>query len=115
MAGLVVNIVLNLVLLPPLGLLGAVAATAVATLLTLLGQLYVNHRTGMQLHRGTILVMFTPALLILGPMPAAIGAVSILVLAIARGWLLTPHERQQITATAFERLSRFTTRLGVSP
>jgi hypothetical protein len=103
------------VLLPPLGLLGAVAATAVATLLTLLGQLYVNHRTGMQLHRGTILVMFTPALLILGPTPAAIGAAAILALAIARGWLLTPHERQQITATALERLSRFTTRLGVTP
>jgi PST family polysaccharide transporter len=114
-AGLIVNIVLNLILLPPLGLLGAVAATAVATLLTLLGQLYVNHRTGMQLHRGTILVMFTPALLILGPTPAAISAATILALAIARGWLLTPHERQQITATALERLSRFTTRLGVSP
>lgn len=114
-AGLAVNVVLNLVLLPRLGLLGAVASTAVATLLTLFGQLYVNYRTGMRLHRGTILVAFAPALLVLGPLPAALGAAAILATALARGWLLTPHERLQITTSAWRRLSRFRTRLGASP
>ncbi|TWT94078.1 MurJ-like flippase [Botrimarina colliarenosi] len=112
--GLVTNIVLNLLLLPTLGLLGAVAATAAATLLTLLTQLYINYRTGMQVHRGTVLVAFAPGLLTLGPTPAAIGVVVLFGLALARGWILTPEERSQIGATAIQRLSRFTTRLGHS-
>ncbi|MEO0529930.1 MAG: lipopolysaccharide biosynthesis protein [Planctomycetota bacterium] len=110
--GLVTNIVLNLILLPWLGLLGAVMATAFATLLTLVAQLYVNHRTGMEVHRGTIVVIFAPALLAAGPTVSSIGAAVLLVLAIARGWVLTPAERSEIAATAAARIGRLQSRLG---
>lgn len=110
--GLVTNVGLNLALLPALGLLGAVIATAVATLLTLVAQLYVNHRSGMEVHRGTIVVIFAPALLVAGPIVSAVGAAVLLGLAIARGWILTPAERSEIGSAAAERLSRFGSRLG---
>lgn len=110
--GLVTNIGLNLLLLPVLGLAGAVMATAGATLLTLLVQLYVNHRSGMHVHRGTLLVVFAPALLTFGPVVASLGAAAVLALAIARGWILTPEERQQLAATVSERLGRFSSRLS---
>lgn len=110
--GLGANIALNLLLLPIWGLAGAVMATAGATLLTLLVQLFVNHRTGMHVHRGTLLVVFAPALLTFGPMVASLGAAAILALAIARGWILTPEERAQLAATVSDRLGRFSSRLG---
>lgn len=110
--GLVTNIVLNLYLLPLWGLLGAVVATAVATLLTLLAQLYVNHRAGMHVHRGTVLVVLAPALLTLGPLVASVGAAVLLGLAVSRGWVLNLEERAQLTTAIADRLGRFTSRLG---
>lgn len=110
--GLAANVGLNLVLLPMWGLAGAVIATAGATFLTLLIQLYVNHRTGMHVHRGTLLVAFAPALLGFGPVVASLGAVAILLLAIARGWVLNAEERRELTAAFAERVGRLTSRLG---
>lgn len=110
--GLASNVGLNLVMLPLWGLAGAVMATAGSTLLTLLAQLYVNHRTGMHVHRGTVLVVFAPALLACGPLVAGVGAAAVFTLAIARGWVLTVEERGQLTEAASARLGRFSTRLG---
>ncbi len=105
--GLVANIGLNLVLLPVYGLLGAVAATAIATLLALIAQLEVNRRTGMPIHRGTLLAMLAPALLIAGPVAATIGTGTLLILAIARGWVLTLDERHELSDAVLSRFGRF--------
>ncbi|MEN0109385.1 MAG: lipopolysaccharide biosynthesis protein [Planctomycetota bacterium] len=104
--GLAANVALNLALLPRLGLLGAVVATALATLLALVGQLLVNRRTGMRVHRGTAAVVLAPGLLTAGPTVAAIGAGVLLVVAVARGWVFTPEERRQMAVAAARRLGR---------
>ncbi|MEQ8846296.1 lipopolysaccharide biosynthesis protein [Botrimarina sp.] len=103
--GLVANLGLNLVLLPRWGLLGAVVATAAATLLTLLAQLVVNRRCGMAIDRGAVLVAFCPALLAAGAMPATAGAIGLGALALLRGWVFTDAERADITAAAMAKLT----------
>lgn len=110
--GLVSNVGLNLIFLPMYGLQGAVASTAAATLLAMLAQLEVNRRTGMAIHRGTLLATFAPALLIAGPTVAGLGTVFLLGLAIARGWIFNAEERVQLGAAVTNRLGRFTTRFG---
>lgn len=109
--GLATNVVLNLVLLPRFGLAGAVAATAGATLLALLAQLEVNRRSGMRVHRGVWVVVFAPALLAIDPFAAAVGGCLLLVLAVARGWVLTPEERAAFGEAVEHRLEQITNRL----
>lgn len=110
--GLLANVALNLLLLPTFGLLGAVAATGLSTLLGLLLQLLVNHRTGMRVHHGTLLMMFAPILLVFGPAVASIGISMLLLLAIARGWVLTAGERRQMADLTRAWRTRFLSRFG---
>jgi peptidoglycan biosynthesis protein MviN/MurJ (putative lipid II flippase) len=95
MLGLVLNILLNLLLLPVLGLLGAVLATAAANaaMLALLACLSV--RAGMSLDRGTLLIYLLPATLAL-PVPLAAA------LWIAVAWLSWRSELVFSSATLDE-------------
>jgi O-antigen/teichoic acid export membrane protein len=60
-AGLVINICIDLMLIPTWGLLGAVVATAVATALALAVMYWMNERAGMRLDRGMVLLSIAPA------------------------------------------------------
>ncbi len=71
--GLILNVLLNLVLLPRLGLEGAVLSTAAANALSLGLTCLFNHRLGFHLDRGAMVVMLLPALLCLGPWAAVLG------------------------------------------
>ena len=73
--GLLANVALNLAWLPLWGLAGAVAATAVATVLTLYAQLAVNQRLGMRLSSLTIAACLCPVVLIGGAEWATAGVV----------------------------------------
>ncbi len=84
--GLVVNVALNLIWLPLWGLAGAVAATAVATLLTLYSQLAVNERYGMRLSPLTLFACCCPGLLIGGILISMTGFLASLCVA-AMVWL----------------------------
>ena len=66
-AGLVLNVPLNLLLLPRLGLEGAVLATAAANALSLPLICLFNRRLGFRLDDGLKLVLVLPMLLCLGP------------------------------------------------
>ena len=72
--GLVLNVPLNLVLLPRLGLQGAVLSTAAANALSLGLICLFNRRLGFHLDDGAKLVLVLPMLLCLGPWVAAAGA-----------------------------------------
>ncbi|TWT48754.1 lipopolysaccharide biosynthesis protein [Botrimarina hoheduenensis] len=102
--GIAVNVGLNLALLPVLGLLGALVATALATLMALLAQLEVNRRIGMRVQRNAVLISLTPGLLVLGAAPAAIGAIALVTLTTSRGWVLNAHEREVLLRTLRDRL-----------
>ncbi|HEV3021334.1 MAG TPA: lipopolysaccharide biosynthesis protein [Pirellulales bacterium] len=80
--GLVVNVVLNLSLLPYLGLLGAALATAGANLIVLLVMYAASLACGLRIDPGVWLISLLPAALALGPWVAlaSLAAVALLTL-----------------------------------
>lgn len=91
--GLVGNILLNLMLLPLWGLIGAVVATAVSTLLALVVQLIINRNTGMKLQVSTIVACTAP-LCLAGGFSVAIAGLLVMLAVTPR--LLTAGERQEV-------------------
>ena len=109
LGGLALNVPLNLILLPRLGLEGAVLATAAANALALGLVCLFNRRLGFRLDAGARLVMVLPMVVCLGPW------VSVLVLAAVAAeafWgmrLFSPEEKQRLV----ERLNDFGKRFGL--
>lgn len=94
--GLVANIALNSLLLPRLGLLGAVLATAAANLLTLLLILTINRRLGFHVDGGTWVILAVPAVIWLGPWATSLVLVGVLLEALAADRILTAEEKRQL-------------------
>lgn len=92
--GLLLNIPLNLVLLPRLGLEGAVLATAAANALALGLVCLFTRRLGFRLDNGARLVLVLPILLCLGPWVALFALVVIAADAVWGNRLLTPDEKK---------------------
>jgi O-antigen/teichoic acid export membrane protein/peptidoglycan/xylan/chitin deacetylase (PgdA/CDA1 family) len=109
--GLLVNVSLDLVLLPRVGLHGAVMATTAAnfTALTLLYLL--NGRLGMRIARGTWILAAVPMLLWLGPTVATLGLVVVLAVSLFTEWLFTGEERHHLLAPAVGVWQSFRARL----
>ena len=97
--GLILNIILNLILLPRLGLIGAVLATTIANLVTFGLSCMFNHMLGFKLNHGAQLIVAIPILLAIGPWPMLIVLIGIAVVAARSNWLLTKEEKQLIGET----------------
>ena len=94
--GLGVNIVLNLLLLPRLGLLGAVLATSAANAIALALICAFNRLLGFHLDRGTRVAMAVPICFCLGPW-IALSILAVVALdAIFSDHLLDRREKQQL-------------------
>lgn len=105
--GLVGNVVLNLILLPKFGLQGAVMATALATLMALGTQLWVNYRHGMAVGGGTLLFCLTPLGLVMGgDIALAVGGI-VALLVIGSNSLFTSDERSELLALLAARVASF--------
>ena len=68
--GLVVNLGLNIALIPTLGLWGAVIATTISMLLTLTAILVVNHYSGLKLTNCVVVAALLPMVVMLHPILA---------------------------------------------
>ena len=106
-AGLFVNILLNLMLLPIWGLLGAVLATAISTLLCYVSTLLLNRHYGMPVSRGAWLLGLAPAALGLGAIPATITLFLLVGLAVGTSLIFDHRERQEIRQRIAYALSRY--------
>jgi O-antigen/teichoic acid export membrane protein len=95
-AGLALSVPLNIVLLPRLGLEGAVLATAAANALSLLLICWFNRRQGLRLDDGVKLVLVLPMLLSLGPWVSLLALLAVVVAAVYGDRLLSPEEKQQV-------------------
>ncbi|WP_146587721.1 lipopolysaccharide biosynthesis protein [Posidoniimonas polymericola] len=105
-AGLTVNVVLNLVLLPRLGLLGAVVATAVATLIAFAIQIWVNHRVGMRVSIGLCLCGLSPLALAGGPR-VAVSAIAVMTLGVVfTNLVINGQEKHLLASVARGYLAR---------
>jgi O-antigen/teichoic acid export membrane protein len=97
--GLLVNVLMNLVLLPRLGLEGAVLSTSAANALSL-GLIFAfNHCLGFRLDMGARLVLVLPLLVCLGPWVAILGLIVVTVAAVFSNQLLTLEEKQLIVGS----------------
>jgi PST family polysaccharide transporter len=105
--GLLTNIVLNLFLLPSLGLHGAVLATAISTGLCLATVLHLSRRHGMRLDAGTWLLAASPAAIGFGTWPAVAACVAALVAALTTTIVFTADERRELTASLQDSLAAF--------
>jgi O-antigen/teichoic acid export membrane protein len=92
--GVVLNVVLNLLWLPSLGLLGAVLATSAANLLALGTILFFAHRRGLPVGAGTIACMLLPAALPLGAGWSIVILALVAALALTTPRLLSAQERE---------------------
>jgi len=106
-AGLAVNVVLNLLLLPRFGRLGLVGATAAGNLVTLLLIQALNARFGLRTSFRVWLIVTLPMLFPLGVIPAA-GVMAVVVVATAGGQaLLDEDERRELWKVAHRYRDRF--------
>lgn len=94
--GVVANILLNLLLLPPLGLYGAVLATAAATVVCFIATLLLNNRNGMHVDAGTWLAVALPAALGLGLTAACCALLGLMLAILMTSWIIGHEERQEL-------------------
>ncbi len=114
--GLVVNIGLNLLLLPRLGLLGAVLATTAANLVALLLICTFNHMLGFHIDRGTRVILALPLAGCLGPWVGLLVLIAVALEAVGSNRLLSPEEKRQLAEGWTKYMERFKgLRYAVSP
>lgn len=105
--GLLLNVGLNLLLLPRMGLLGAVLATTAANLLVLVLICAFNHLLGFHLDRGARVVLALPPAICLGPWIALLLLVAVVLEAVCRDRLLSPEEKRQLADGWTQYLEKF--------
>jgi O-antigen/teichoic acid export membrane protein len=109
--GLVANVILNLILLPPWGLMGAVVATTIATALALAVLYAINAMAGMRIEPGMMCMSFAPVALGFGPLAATIVLLVVIGAAFGSlGWI-TPAERRSLRAFVDEKWAQLKTRV----
>jgi PST family polysaccharide transporter len=96
--GLVVNVALNLALVPLLGLLGAVLATAFANAVTLVLIYVCGSGAGLRIQRATWWVAALPLILAAGAWPAVVAVGLASVAALRSRWFFTEEEKSQFAA-----------------
>ncbi len=104
--GLAANFGLNWLLIPQMGLFGAVVATSSANLFTLLLLLWQMSRSGCKLDNGTLALCLAPLSIAAGPVAAALVLAGIVVVVGRTQWLLSDADRQQIDALLLPKLRR---------
>jgi len=112
--GLAVNVGLNLLLMPRMGLLGAVLATTAANFVALALVCSFNHMLGFRLDGGTRVAIVLPIVACLGPWLALAVLTAVAVEAAGSNRLLSAEEKRQLIDRAREYLERFRKTLGVS-
>ena len=96
LAGLIVNVSLNLVLLPRLGLLGAVLATTIANLAALLAVVAFSRMLGFRIDRGTWIVLALPPTVCLGPWVALMALVAVAVDTVYHERILSADQKSEL-------------------
>ena len=108
--GLIVNLVLNVILIPSLGLWGAVIATTLSMFVTLVAIVIGNHWCGLKVEVGVIVAASIPLLVML-PVWAALLAILLLTIVMARSELLFNAQEKSLAQQWFESaVARFTSR-----
>jgi PST family polysaccharide transporter len=106
LVGLAVNVGLNLLLLPRMGLLGAVLATTAANLVALVLICVFSQLLGFHTDLGTRVVFALPVALCLGPWLAVVVVLAVILEAVRSDRLLSGEEKQQLAEGYRQYLQR---------
>jgi len=98
--GLVTNIGLNMLLLPPLGLLGAVLATTAANVAMLLVGMWLVREAGMEIDRGTWILVVLPVVIGFGPWVTGLVVLAVSGTIIGTDFLVTRGEKRRLLVVA---------------
>jgi len=105
--GLALNVPLNLVLLPRLGLEGAVLSATASNALLLWSVCRFNHRFGLRLDTGVKVVLVLPILLCCGPWLAILSMVAVAADAVWGNRLLSHEEKRLLASGLVDYGKRF--------
>ncbi len=97
LVGLVLNLVLNALLLPPLGLLGAIIATAIGNAVALALMLWFSRMLGLEVGRSVVLCCCLPATLVMSPWLTVAALIVLAYFAASRTWLFDAGEKQLLS------------------
>ncbi len=106
-SGLILNLFLNFWLIGQFGLFGAVLATSIANLVTLVLLVWQMSRHGCWLGWGTLVLCIAPLSVAAGPVVASMVLGVVVVVAGRTEWLLSAADRQQIDTAVLPKLARF--------
>ena len=106
LSGVVVNVVLNTLLLPRLGLLGAVLATAAANFTALTLMVALSRRLGFRIHRGAVALLAMPISISLGPWVTSLVLAAVALEIAGSDRIFSREEKQEILAGAAPYLDR---------
>jgi O-antigen/teichoic acid export membrane protein len=107
LVALAINVALNLLMLPTMGLMGAVVARAIANLIALLLVCGFNHYLGFRLDRGGCLTIAVPLALALGSWGRAICWLAVLLLIFRSQWIFSTAEKHELVAGWRRYVHRF--------
>lgn len=110
--GLVANVAMNILLLPVLGLLGAVLATSAANLIALAVIYYYSHREGMRVDVGIVLTTLLPLSLAMGGWVGAAFVMGTIVLSIFGNSIFAADEKDEIVDVIQDGWRKMQTRLA---
>jgi len=96
LVGLIVNVGLNVILLPRWGLKGAVVATAAANFVDVLLLIALSRPYGFRIDRGTWLLILAPPVLCLGAVGTTVAVALLLGAALATNLIFNTDERDQL-------------------
>jgi O-antigen/teichoic acid export membrane protein len=106
-SALPVNVVLNLILIPRLGIVGAGLATMLSYVLLWCIVVGVCVAFRMPLRRRTVVASVSPFLLLLPPLAAGCAIAIVVIASLRTSWLVTEEERQRV----FQEIAAFAGRL----
>ena len=113
--GVVINVALNLLWLPRMGLKGAVLATATANGAVLLLMVVLSGRYGFRVHRGTLIGMLLPICIPLGPWIVLLSLAIVVAEIIVSNRYLTCEEKEAIWSGLGQCLGKFRIASRVAP
>ncbi len=111
-AGLVVNIVLNMLLIPQLGLPGAVIATTLGNALNVVMVFGFNHLFGCRTNTGIWLCALMPLILLTNAWASILAILTVVFLTWQTQWFFTNSEKASLTATCGGALKKIGSLLG---
>jgi O-antigen/teichoic acid export membrane protein len=110
--GLVVNIVLNMLLIPHMGLTGAVVATTLGNAINVVMIFGFNHLFGCRINSGILLCALTPLVLLANPWLSALAIVLIALLTWKTNWFFTDSEKEAVVESCGRRVAKLKQMLG---